>query len=379
MRKAIALLALAVVAAGCSKEKDVEQPAELVDFVESLSVSRAWDLDMGGDEVLRLALSPAVDGETAYLAGQDGDVAAVGVADGRSRWRTRLKLDLSAGPGVGAGLVVVGSPEGQVVALDAEGGAERWRVRVNGEVLARPAVGRSIVVVHTVDGRIHGLRTEDGTLAWTYEQQSPRLSLRGLAAPVIDGDSVICAFDNGKVAALDLQDGDLLWAATVSPARGRTELSRLVDIDSSVQVAGDDIFVVGFQGRAAMLARDTGQIWWARDLSSHRGLALDDQLVFVSTAESAVVAMSRRDGTEVWRQDAMRLRGLTSPAVDGDAIVVGDYDGYLHWLDRGTGALLGRARGGGERISNAPVSAAGLVLVQDDGGDVTAFRTKPRG
>lgn len=380
MRPWLLLLAVLAFAAGCSKEKDVEPPAELVDFQETLKVDRVWKVGMGGgEEVLRLALSPAVEGTTVYLAGHDGEVAAVGLENGRQLWETRLKLGLSAGPGVGEGLVVVGTPEGDLVALDAAAGTERWRVRLNGEILARPAVGRGTVVVHTVDGTVHGLKAADGTPAWSYEQQVPRLSLRGSAPPVIDGDAVLCAFDNGRVSALGLAEGDLLWSATVSPPRGRTELERLVDIDSAVQVAGDDVFVVGYQGRVAMLARNSGQIWWARDLSSYRGLALDETSAFIATADSAVVSVSRRDGTEQWRQDAMRLRGLSGPAVDGEAVVVGDFEGYLHWLDRGTGQLLARTRAGSDRISNAPVAVNGFVLVQDDGGTVSAYRSRPRG
>jgi outer membrane protein assembly factor BamB len=380
MKHALFLLGLLVLATACSKEKNVEPPAELVDFKAQLSIDRAWSIGMGGgEEVLRLALSPAVEGEVAYLAGHDGDVMAVNAASGRSLWKTALKLDLSAGPGVGAGIVVVGSPDGVLVALDSVSGTERWRATLGGEVLARPAVGGSTVVVHTVDGRIHALNVADGTLTWNYEQQVPRLSVRGTAAPVIVGDAALCAFDNGKVAALSLAEGDLLWASTVATPRGRTELERLVDIDANVQVSGDDIFVVGFQGRAAMLARSSGQIWWARDISSYRGLAVDAGALYLSTAESAVVSLSRRDGTELWRQDAMRLRGLTGPALDGDAIVVGDFEGYLHWLDRQTGALLARVRAGGDRISNAPIAANGMIYVQGDGGTVSAYRSRPRG
>jgi len=380
MRKAIALLASLALLGACSKEKDVEPPAELVDFTARLSVGEAWSVGMGGgEEVMRLALGPARDGSTVYLAGHDGDVAAVDIESGRSVWRSDVKLDLSAGPGVGEGLVVVGSPDGDVVALNAADGSERWRVRLLGEILARPAVGASRVIVHTVDGRVHGLKAEDGTTDWTYEQPVPRLSLRGSAPPVIGGDTVFCAFDNGKVAALNAVDGELLWSATVAAPSGRTELARLVDIDSAVEVVGDDVFVVGFQGRLAMLARDSGQIWWARDLSSYRGLALDETALYLSTADGEVVAASRRDGTELWRQAGLRMRRLSAPVVDGDAVVVGDFEGYLHYLDRQSGEMLARTRAGGSPISSHPRVAGGLVIVQDDGGRVTAFRARPRG
>jgi len=381
MKKHLVLLSLSalVLAAACSKEKNVEPPAELVDFKASMTIDRVWSVGTGGgDDHMRFALAPVVEGDVVYAAGDGGDVLAIDAKTGRKIWKVDVDLPLSAGPGVGEGLVLVGSPNGDLVALDAAKGSERWRTTLGGEILARPAAGDSMVVVHTVDGTVHGLKAADGIELWTYEQPVPRLSLRGTAPPVIAGDSAICAFDNGKVASLGLADGDLLWSATVATPRGRTELERLVDIDSAVEVAGDDIFVVGYQGRAAMLARNSGQIWWARDVSSYRGLTLDDSSLYVSTAEGAVLSLSRRDGTEQWRQNGLRLRGLTAPAVDGTAIVVGDFEGYVHWLDRDSGEMAARTRAGGDRITNAPVAANGMVFVQSDGGTVYAFRSRPR-
>ena len=380
MRLARGLLVLAAVAvaAGCSKEEDVEPPAELVDFNATLAVKREWSLRAGADEVLRLGLSPVVDGERVLVAGAEGEVFALNLANGRSAWRARLDTRLSAGPGAGEGLVAVGTPKGEVIALDAADGAERWRVKVAGEVLARPAVGGGRVIVHTTDGRLTALDAADGRSLWTFEQPVPRLSVRGSAAPVVDGDAVFAAFDNGKVAALTLAEGDLLWTATVATPSGRTELQRLVDIDAPVKVAGDDVFVAGFQGRAAMIARGTGQIWWGREYSTYRGIALDDEALYLSTAEGTVVSLSRRDGTERWRQDVLIRRGLSGPAVDGDAVVVADFEGYLHWLDRGSGELAGRVSTDGKRISNAPVAAGGLVIAQTDAGGVYALRATPR-
>jgi outer membrane protein assembly factor BamB len=372
---AVALL-LALLAA-CDKEKDVEPPAELVDFKESLVVQRVWTASLGGgDEVMRSGLAPTLADGRVFLAGRGGDVLAVQATNGRTLWRTRTKAELSGGPGAGEGLVVVGTADGTVIALDAATGTERWTAKVGGEVLAAPAVSPNAVVVRTVAGRLLGLSPADGKELWREDQQIPRLTLRGTAAPVIAGDTALCGFDNGRVLAVDATRGEVLWEQLVSPARGRTELERLVDIDSAVKVSGADVLVAGFQGRVAMLALDSGQTWWSREISSHRGLDVDEERVVVSSATGEVVALRRRTGIELWRQGGLRLRRLSPPAIIGSRVAVADFEGYVHWLDIDTGAFVARSKIGG-RTSNAPLVAGDLVVFQDDEGRVTALR--PRG
>ncbi|MSQ91491.1 MAG: outer membrane protein assembly factor BamB [Gammaproteobacteria bacterium] len=379
MKRMAWLLALAFSLIACSKEKDLEPPAELVDFSVKLKPTHLWSTGTkGGDEVLRLGLGPVIVDDRVYVAGHGGDVQALELGSGRSLWNTKTDLDLSGGPAYGEGLVVAGTNSGQVLALDATSGAERWRIAVSGEVLSAPAIGAGLVIVHTVDGKLRALRIADGTEAWSYEQPVPRLTLRGNGPPIISGDMVLSGFDNGKVVALALLTGDLLWTATVAPSRGRTEIERLADIDSALRVVDKDVFVVGYQGRVAMLSLESGQIWWGRDMSSYRGMATDAENLYVTTADSTVVAMRRRDGTELWRQAQLLHRALTAPAIQGDTVVVADFEGYLHWLDAATGEILGRAKLGGGRISNSPVSAGELLLVQGDSGEVQAYRARPR-
>ncbi len=371
---------LAILGIGaCSKDKKIDPPAELVDFVPRVKIDKVWSESIGGGEKsLRLGLYPAVAGNKAFAASYGGDVIAVDATNGHDLWHIDTKRPLSAGPGVGAGIVVVGSEKGDVIALKEDNGAELWRVHVGGELLSAPAIGTNVVVIRTVDGHLRGLSHVDGHELWAVDQTVPRLSLRGAASPVLVGDTVICGFDNGKVVAVNVQTGDVIWENAVAPSKGRTELERLVDIDSAVEVADQNVFVVGFQGRAAMLALDSGQIWWARDASSYRGLTLDPNALYIADSDGSVIAMKRQDGSELWRQDLLHRRGLSAPVIDGDAVVVADFEGYVHWIDRSDGAIIGRASSGGDRVARLVV-ADGLVLAQNDSGSITAFRSRPAG
>jgi outer membrane protein assembly factor BamB len=379
-RSLVLIAALLALAACDSKNKKVDQPAELTNLKNpTLHVQKVWGASVGGGgKKLRLGLGISSEGNRLFAAGRDGDVAAFDLKTGKQLWRTDTKLPLAGGTGAGNGLVVVGSADGQVIVLAADTGAQRWRADVKGEILSAPAVAEKEVIVRTVDGKLRALAITDGKEIWSAEQQIPKLTLRGAAAPIIAHDMALSGFDNGRVLAVSLTDGGTVWDAPVSPSHGRTELERLNDIDAAVKVVGDDVFVAGFQGRAAMLALDSGQVWWTRDVSSYRGVDVDDDQMYVSSSGGEIVALNRRTGSEVWRTgDLLKFRSLSAPVAVGSYVAVADLEGYLHWFDRATGALAGRIKTGGDRVTNAPIAVDGIVYVISDNGDITALRGTP--
>ena len=373
-------LAALLIAAGCSKDKDVEPPATLVKFPETLPVKKLWGEGVGGGKkqlVLRLGLGPAADNGVVFAASHKGEVLATSLETGHHLWSKNLKMPISAGPGAAFGMVVVGTSKGGIVALDGSNGHERWRSRVNSELLSEPAISEKVVVIRSVDGRLHGLDAHTGKEMWSVEQQVPRLSLRGTATPIIAKESAISGFDNGKVMAVSLNSGDTVWDTALASPHGRTELDRLVDIDSAVRAVGDNVFATGFQGRTAMLALDSGQIWWAHDMSSYRGLAVDADNIYVTQSDGIVVALRQRDGSELWRNQKLKLRRLSTPVLTSTAVVVADFQGYVHWLDKVSGELVARERVSKERISNSPVAVGDTVVVLTDAGKMAAYRATP--
>lgn len=375
MLRTACLCALALLV-GCTDK--AERPAVLTTLVNHIQVKAVWHTRVRGEAPkLRLGLDVAVDGKQVFTASYKGAVAAFDLASGRRLWQRELRAPLAGGPTAADGLVIIGTSKGEVIALAQKDGALRWRVRVNAEILAAPAVGGGLVVVRGVDGKLFGLAEADGHENWLVDQQVPRLSLRGTSRPVLIGDLAICGFDNGRLLAVTRGSGATAWDTAVAQPHGNTELRRLIDIDASVQADGDDLFAIAYQGRVARIVRDSGQIVWARDLSGYRGLAVDANSVYVTTAEGDVVSLDRRTGTEQWRQKGLERRQLSAPAIYGGRIVVADLSGLVHWLDASSGAFVARAKDGKQRISSAPIVAGDLLLVFGDDGDLTAFRTPP--
>jgi outer membrane protein assembly factor BamB len=378
-----ALLAVLAGTGGCSwfggDEKEAGEPAELVDIEPTRRIRKVWDSGLGeGTEFMRLALTPASDGTHLYAAASDGRVSAFNAASGERLWRKKTRLPLSGGPAVGNGYVVVGSTDGQVVALRADDGGEVWRVSVASEVLAAPAIGPNLAYVRTVDGKLIALKLLDGTQAWFVQQTMPRLSVRGTGSPVVASSMVICGFDNGRVAAYDINDGTQIWDLLLAPPSGRTEVERLSDLNGTVQVLGDDVYAVGYQGQLSALARESGQVLWTREASSYNSVGADAANLYVSTDNGEIVAVERRSGRELWRYTELRNRDLTAPTPFGSSVVVGDFEGYLHWFTAGSGEPEARVRAGSARITAAPLVVNDLIYALTDDGDLVAYRDATR-
>lgn len=379
LRLVALLLLAAVFNTGCSifkdKDKDEDPVARLADFKATIQVKKVWSAGLGGDsEKLRLALGPATDGTRVFAAAHDGQVAAFEATSGERLWRRKTRLPLSGGPATDGDVVVIGSSNGDVLALAADDGSERWRQSVTSEVLAAPAVAGDLVLVRSVDGRLTALDRNDGTRRWFVQQVMPRLSVRGTAAPVAVGDVVVCGFDNGKLAAYQLADGSLVWETLLDPPSGRNEIERLADINATVRTVGDDIYAVTTRGKVMSVALESGQPLWTQEARSHEGLGVDSQNAYVAGTAGELVAFTRQGGVELWRHRILNRRDISGPTPYRSSVVVGDFEGFVHFFATDTGEPQVRVKAGGGRVTSPPLAVNELLFVQTDGGTLTAFR-----
>jgi len=380
----LALSGILLAGCGIFGDKDEElPPTELLKFKQTLDLKKVWSAKVGGgSELLRLALAPAGDGSRVYTASQDGVVSAFDPNGGKRLWRNELKISLSAGPGVGENIVVVTGENGEIIAFGAADGSELWRTDVLGESLAKPLVTDEGVVIYTIDGRLRVLSLFDGAERWSMEQHQPSLTLRGLSSPIIVGNTVMVGFDTGKLMALDLSTGDTEWEAMISPPSGRSDLERLSDIDGQLQAVGQDVYASGYQGRVASLAAESGQILWAREISTYVGVGADWNNIYVAADSGELIALLRRNGGDVWRTDALLRREPTAPVSFGLTVVIGDFDGYVHFFSNIDGRPVARVRVGKGKVSSAPIVIGDRLYVQSENGQLNVYavkKPKPKG
>ncbi len=349
------------------------QPAPLIQFTPEMKPHRLWSTNTGsgsGDEYLKI--NPVVTESAIFTTGHTGRVTAVNKMNGHILWQTDTGLPLATGAGVSDGLVIVGSREGDVVALQESDGKQRWRTTIPGEILAQPAIGNGAVIIKTTDGFVYALSIHDGHQRWLFRQTEPNLILRGASAPVIGKNSVIVGFANGNLAKLALNDGQLWWQQAVAIPEGAFAIQRMIDIDANPLLFDHYLYAATYQGNIASFDYFSGRLLWSHDISSFTGMIADQHHVYISDAKSNVWAFDADSGLVNWRQDELKARVVSGPASMGHYVVVGDAEGYLHWLDKNDGHFVARDHIG-SKIYAAPIADNGMLYVLTDTGYLVAY------
>ena len=366
---------------GCSlfggdDEDESLLPAELIEFTETVDVDQQWKASVGkGHEGLGIALNPTTDGETVYAASFNGNVIAINANNGRKIWKQSFDFSFTAGPTYKDGILVLGTNNGELINIDSMTGEILWTTTVSSEILASVAIKDDQIFVRSVDGNLTAFLSDNGSLMWTANHRVPRLSLRGTTSPEVFANAVLSGFDDGKVSAYDLVDGSLLWETMLTPPGGRTEIEKINDIDAPMTIVGNELYVGSYQGALAALALESGDIIWLTEASIYAGMAVDEDAVFVSESDGSVMALSRFTGREIWKKDNLLNRYPSAPVIIGDSIIVGDLEGYLHWLDKESGETQQRISIGKDKISSVPLVMEDTVIVQTDGGNLVSVKT----
>ncbi len=369
----VAVLAASVALAGCSlfsKDAPKNPPAKLVEFKESMPVRQVWRESIGKAD--DYTFSPALNGDSVIAASEDGSIIRIDAARGKVQWRISAGSNLTAGVGTDGNTIAVVGDKGQVMAFDGDGKL-RWKAQATSEILSAPAVGNGVVIVRGVDNRIMGFDAASGEKRWNLPRAVPTLTLRSAPGIVIDGPLAYVGMPGGRLIALQTSNGVVRWEAAVGEPRGATELERVADVSGSPVVIGGEVCAVSYQGRIACFDTRTGNPRWTKNFSSTAGISVDERFVLAADDKGTVTALARDTGSSVWTNKTLGYRGLTTPASFGRAVVVSDFEGFLHFLSREDGAMLARRTIDGSPVTGSPLTYESNLIVQTHHGEIVAY------
>jgi outer membrane protein assembly factor BamB len=363
---------------------NADPPNPLVELTPEINATVLWDENVGvGTDEQTLKLVPAIGSGRIFAADRDGLVQARDLSTGALAWEVEIEdenedeVHFSGGPGLGISSVILGTNNGEIIALNIDNGTTLWKTSVSSEVLSVPVVANNIVILRTTDGSVIALNEKTGQKIWSYEHNVPALTVRGTGAPLIIEDTLIEGYDNGKLMALRLEDGKYVWESSVTIPKGRSEVERLVDIDVDPIEARGVIYSASYNGGSAAVSILDGDVLWRNEaVSSHTGLSQDEQYLYISNSEGHVLQLDKRTGASLWEQKELHGRKLTSPVVYQGYVVVGDIEGYVHWLSSTDGRQLGRIQVAGDAIDAKPIIVGDTVYIYAKDGTLAALKAQ---
>ncbi|HPE61839.1 MAG: outer membrane protein assembly factor BamB [Thiothrix sp.] len=318
-------------------------------------------------------LYPWVD-EQQVIVAAGSQVRAFDKQTGAPRWSTPVDTVVSAGVSGADGLILVGTGNGNAIALDAGNGAVRWVEKLNSEIqsVAPPHNGRALF--RSVDGSLSALDSTTGELLWTQTRSaSGGLTLYGAGVPVVVSTLAVAGFDNGSLAAFELDSGKPVWETLLSAARGPSERDRITDVDGRIKVVGSALFAGAYGGRLAGINLQNGQLAWERPFSTSAGLDADTGGLYVTEQNGDVWKLNPQSGEPVWKQDDLQYRRPTAPTLSGDYLVLGDFEGYLHWISQQDALIYARLRGDPAGYSVPPLADGNVIYTFGKGGILAAY------
>ena len=363
----MALAAVALLAA-CASGPEQPKPSPLPEVSGAFKVQKAWSNQVGP---VSSPLMASVHGQLVAVASSDGQLALIDPQNGRDIWRLNVNAPIQAGVGGDGQRFAVVTQNNELLAVEA--GQVIWRQTLSALSYTPPLVAGGRVFVLTGDRAVTAFDGATGQKLWTQQRPSDPLVLQqaGLLMPL--GDQLLVGW-GGRLVALNPLNGAARWETLVGSTRGTNEVERLVDLVAVASREGNSLCVRAFQAAVACLDGATGRLSWSRAAQGHQGLAGDAQHVWGVESDGKVLAWQRQSGTPLWTQDALRFRGLSLPLSWSRQVVVGDQEGWVHFLSPQDGQALQRIGTDGSAITGRPVAVGQTLVVVTRTGGVFGFR-----
>ena len=383
--KARSLAALAVSAglaatallAGCAD--DVAKPTPLEPLVAKIAGHEVWKLSLSSFGSLSALAGNAgfgpqgvtASGNNFIIAALNGALVSVDADSGKENWHADAGGRLSTGIGSDGRYTAVVTRDGDLVTLD--GGKIAWRQHLGSAVVTAPFVAGERVFVLGVDRSVQAFDALDGHKLWVYARAGDALTLSQAGVLTSYQDTLLFGL-GARLTALDPIKGTVRWEVPVAAPRGTNEVERLADLVGPAARVGSVYCIRAFQNGIGCVDAERVTALWSINLGGGQSIGADQDFVFAGDASDRLSARRRANGESVWLSDKFQNRHLSGMLSIGKVLVFGDYDGYVHFLDRATGAPLLRLPTNGSAIVGTPVRAGNTLAVTTQDGSVYAFR-----
>ncbi|MDH0864224.1 outer membrane protein assembly factor BamB [Mitsuaria sp. GD03876] len=370
LTRAMLLAGMAAALGACSlfSSSTAPKPAPLENLTPSLQARVAWEARV---DSVKFPLTITAVNDRFVVGGSDGVISALSANDGTTLWRVDLGKGLSAGVGSDGRFAAAVTRDNELVVT--EGDKILWRKTLTTPVVTAPFVAGERVFVLTLDRAVLAFDAAEGRRLWELRRPGEPLTLQQSGA-IGAYQNTLLVGQGSRLAGIDPVRGLLMWEATVANPRGTNEVERLADLVGPMARDNDVFCARAFQAAVACVNAERGNTVWTRNNAGLRGVGADATIVVGGDASDRLTAWGTRTGDVVWTADQFQNRKLSAPVVTEKSVIVGDSEGYVHFLSKDKGLTVQRLQTDSSGVAAAPVQLGGTVLVATRSGRLFALR-----
>lgn len=364
-----------------------------------------WRRNIGaGSSDTRQVMAPVVaDSGKVFVMDGESRVTALDATTGSPAWEANVRPEgrerggFGGGLTVGGGKVFVASGYRTMTALDQNTGAVLWQVTVDAPIHGAPTVAGSRVYVIDVDNQLIAFNVATGQQDWSFRGIAEPARVMRASSPAVTGDTVIAPFSSGEVIAVRASTGQALWQQTLSRTSRTSALSEIRDIAGRPVVSRGVVYAISHAGvLSAMEVRSGEPVWRAGSApitipvaGINAPLPVGD-VVYVVSKDGELVVVNRQSGQIYWSKDLnegrVRQEGgflgffdrtvrpsWSGPIMASNRLVLVNSDGEAVAFNPKTGELLSTLNLGAAAYI-APAAYNGMLYVLTDKGELIAIR-----
>lgn len=372
MKRSALVLAVGAltVLGGCSlfSSSKAPKPAPLEQITPEIKPQLLWSQRIDNTT---FAQTITARGDKFFIAAGDGSVLALQASTGQTVWRADVGAKLSAGVGSDGRYAAVVTRNNELVVIDA--GKVTWRKALPTPVIAAPFVAGERVFVLTVDRQVLTYDAQDGRKIFDMRRPGEPLTLAkaGVIGSFMD---TLVVGQGSRLAGVDPLRGTVRWEASVANPRGTNEVERLADLVAPLVRNGEVLCARAFQSAVGCVSAERGATIWSRNVGGVNGVGGDAEYIYGADASDRLSAWRIASGDTAWTAEQFTNRKLGVPLAVGNSVMVGDFEGYLHFVARDSGKTLARMETDGSPIVTAPVLLDGIALVATSKGGLYAIK-----
>ncbi|MGB9152397.1 MAG: PQQ-binding-like beta-propeller repeat protein [Alphaproteobacteria bacterium] len=367
---------------------DSDHAMPYTEFAAKPKIIWKQSIGEGSGSNFKLLAHPVIDHDTIYTMDARGLVHALNAKTGDIKWEfdTTPKDSEQA---IGGGLAVDGETLyattgfGNVFALDAKTGTVKWRKALRNPMRAAPTVADNRVYVLSIDDQLNALDAKTGDVLWHHSGITESATLMGAASPVVEGDSVIVAYNSGEIFDLRIQNGRSSWSYSLATPTQVGALPAIADIRGLPVLVAGHLYAISHSGRIASIDQRSGDRVWESDIGGIDTPIVSGDAVFVYGGEGQLMALARDNGRPMWVQALPKLSDptdkdsdhvvWTGPLLAGERLWMVNSQGHLASFAINDGALIDTIDIG-DPIYLSPIIADHTMYVVTDNGKLVALR-----